>query len=291
MATRTKLTRIEKRKRLDALFDRGSYVRFNGDSEGRVIVDPIDQKDSDVQIWVGPPSPLQREMAIREAQAGRARVMLDARDKEDSPQWLAIRGFICGLNLEALLDYIVGLDDSDYIAQARREVLVAKEWDDFNSLRDSIRQYEEAGSPIGDPEWEPLLERDRRFGEQVLSRADEFREDARAGYRLMPRVKLEEKAIDKRVEQSGSSAFMAMYEEWMLFYACRDDEDHKVLYFDNVDDLKSQPEDVQQALASRLSTYITEATEAKNSRGAGRGSASSVPPVEPEISESSTQEA
>ncbi|HET6914971.1 MAG TPA: hypothetical protein VFH56_02665 [Acidimicrobiales bacterium] len=264
MATKSKLSRIEKRKRLEALFDRGAYVRFNADENGRPVIDPESESDTDMKIWVGPPSPLQREMAVREAQAQRARMMIEARNSEDSVSWLTIRSFIAGLNTDDLIEYVLDLDEGEFMSQARREVLQQKEWDDFNSLRDAMRQYDEAGAPVDDPEWEPLLARDREFGKQVNERADQIREDAKDGYKHMPRNKTEDKAIDKRIEQAGSAAFVNAYEEWMLFYSCRDDEDHSILYFENKDQIKALPQVVQDALATKLAGFITEASEAKN---------------------------
>lgn len=261
--TKKSLTRIEKRKRLETLFDRGSYVRFNADDEARPVVNPSEENESDVLIWVCPPSPLQREMAVREAQAGRALVMIDARDKDGSPQWLTVRGFVHGLKVDSLIDYVLDLDETEHLSQARRDVLVQKEWDDFNALRDAMRQYDEADNKDAD-EWKPLVARDLLFGEQVEKRLGEVREDARDGYRLMPRGKIEEKAIDKRIEQAGSAAFMGLYEEWMLFYSLRDDEDHQELYFEKVDEVKSLPAEVQVALAEKLATYISDLGEAKN---------------------------
>lgn len=289
MATKSKLTRIEKRKRLDALFDRGGYVRF-GIKDGAPVVNPETESDEDVRVWVGPPSPYQREMAIRDAQGIRARTVIEAKSKEDSNQWVTIRAFVAALSNEALADYLIELDDTDHIAQARRDTLLEKEWESFNELRDAMRKYEDAGSPVGDPEWEPLLEKNRRFADQVLARAEELEKDARDSFKLMPRNKLEEKAIEKRIEQAASAAFMGAYEEQMLFYSCRDDEDHKVLYFDDVTDMKSQHADIQNALRARLAETISEATEAKNSQGVAPGSTSSVLPDAPETSESSTPE-
>lgn len=264
MATNKQQARIQKRRRLEALFDRGEYVRFNSDSDGHPIVNPETEDKSDMKIWVGPPSPLQREMAVREAQAARARTMINARDKEDSEEWLAVRGFLQGVAHERLVDYVLDIDDNEFITQARRDILKQKQWDDFNEFRDAMRQYEEAGAPEDDPEWNTLLERDNEFGRQVLTRADEIKDGAREGYKLMPRVKLEEKALDKRIEQAGSASFLTEYEDWMVFYACRDDEDHSELYFEHPKDIKALPEPVQEALVATLRKYITEASEAKN---------------------------
>lgn len=264
MATKSKLSRIQKRERLEKLFDRGAYVRVNADTDGRPVVNPDNQSESDMLFWVAPPSPLQREMAVREAQAMRARMMIEARNNPDSPSWSTVRAFIASLSNDDLIEYVLDLDEGDYLSQARREVLQQEEWDDFNALRDSMRQYEEAGSPVGDPEWEPLLKRDEDFGRQVNERADEIRDDARDGYKHMPRSKVEEKAVDKRIEQAGSAAFVGAYEEWMLFYSVRDDEDHSVLYFEAKDEIKSLPQEVQEGLAEKLASFIQDASEAKN---------------------------
>lgn len=259
-----KNARIEKRKRLESLFDRGGYVRLNVDTEGRPIVEPESHDESDILIWVGPPSPLQREMAIREGQARRARVMLDARDREDSDTWLTIHNFVRGLSMGALVDYVLELDEQEHYSQARRDILQQKEWEDINQLRDAMRQYEEAGSPVGDPEWDKFLARDQELGDQIYKRAMEIRDDARAGYMHMPRGKVEDKALDKRIDQAGSGAFMTTYEEWMLFYACRDDEDHTELYFDDPNDIKKLPTEVHGALAEKLQSFISDGAEAKN---------------------------
>lgn len=263
MAQKSKLSSIEKRKRLEALFDRGDYVRLNRDANGRPVINS-EESPGDMRIWVGPPSPLEREMAVREAQAARARVMIDARDNHDSQTWLTIQNFVRSMKRDALVDYILELDENEHFSQARRDVLQQKEWEDFNSFRDAMRQWDEAGSPIEDPEWEPLLERDRKFGMQVIDRVDEIRDDARAGYMHMPLNAVQELAVGKRVEQAGTAAFMSAYEEWILFYACRDDDDHSAYFFDSPDGIKRLPDEVHGALAEKLRSFISDSSEAKN---------------------------
>lgn len=277
MSSKSKLTNIQKRKRLEALYERGENVTFG-------------PEDEQVAIFVGPCSPLQREMAIREAQAQRSRAMLEARTDDTSGQALNARSFISGLNLDELIEYITSLDESDRTSRARRDVLALKEWEDFNSLRDSMRQFEEAGSPVDDPEWAPLMKRDAQFGDQVLERIEVIREGDIEGLKLMPRDVLEKRAFEKRVEQAGSNVFMKVYEDYMLFYSCRDDEEHSELFFDSVEDLRSMPEEVQDSLETTLAKFITEAAEAKNSPPVVSGSTSSDQSNEPETSPSSTPE-
>lgn len=284
-------TNIQKRRRLQALYEKGKDLRFNS-ADGQPVIKTEDDEplDTDIVVYVCPPSPLQREMAIREAQGQRARVMLEAREQHDSNGHMVARNFLVNLDMDALIDYVLDIDETERTQKARREVLLEKEWEDFNTLRDTMRQFEEAGSPYDDPEWKAFLERDRKFGDQVYEKMNEIRIADREGLALMPRPELEKRALDKRIEQSGTSIFMKFYEEWMLFYACRDGDDHTMTFFEDVEDMRSMPEEVQEALQDTLNSFITDSAEAKNSEAVGSGSASSEPPKEPEMSASSTPE-
>lgn len=287
MGNASKLTSIQKRKRLEALYARGTYVRFGPDG---VRKPDEESTEDDVAVWVSPPSPLQREMAIREASAARNRATLEARRESNSDAAVNAQSFITAMSDDDLREYVLDLDEADRMSRARREVLLKKEWEDFNALRDAMRQFEEAGSPDDDPEWEPLLERDREFGNQVSDEYDRLRQGDEEGLRLIPRAEQEKRAFDKRVEQGASVVFMKHYEDNMLFYACRDDEDHTVLFFENIAEMRSMPLEVQEALSNTLADFIGDAGEAKNSQAAGSGSASSEPANEPETSEASTPE-
>lgn len=282
-----KPTRIQKRERMEKLFDNGRMLVFTVVDGMFVQRPPGDEQEDDMRIWVRPANPLQRGQAIAEAQAAQARVKVAGRDSK-SREWLGIRGFLASLSDEALAAYVVALGEEQRVADARREVLKDEEWKDFNQLRDAMRQYEEAGSPKDDPEWEPLLRRDDEFGEQVLVRADQLRDAATEAAKLMPRDKLEERAFERRLDEAATNAFVDAYGDNLLFYACRDDENHNELFFDDVNDMKRQPDQLQNALRDMMADFITDAAEAKNSQGAALSSTSSVPPDAPEISESST---
>lgn len=282
----SKTATIQKRKKFAALFERGRLVHFT--PEGEV---PKPTPDS-VSIWVGPPNPLQREQAIRDAQAARSRAVLSARRQEEGSEYVTARAFVEGLTVEALIDYVIMMEEPETLSEARREVLSESEWEDFNSLRDSMREYEEAGLPSVDdaPEWGPLLEKDRRFGAQVEKEADRLRDVRRDGYKMLPRAELEKKIIDRRVDQAGSAEFMVAYDASMLFFGCRDDEHHDELFFEHPRELQSLPQEIQDAIKAAYDEFVTEAGEAKNLRRADSGSASSEPPVEPETSEASGPE-
>jgi hypothetical protein len=173
-------------------------------------------------------------MAVREAQAVRARAMLAVRKESESEEYLSSASFIASMDDEAIVNYLVNFGDAERLSEARRTVLSRSEWDDFNALRDSMQQFEEAGSPYDDPEWEFLLKRDRQFGEALDEVVKELTEAAREGFKLLGRAELEKRSLDRRIEAVGSAAFMKQYEDCMLFYACRTPEDHTELFFDSI---------------------------------------------------------
>jgi hypothetical protein len=257
---KSRILRIEKRKRLEKLFERGRYVCFNADGS---VADSDDGQWVE-RIYVASPNPFQRDQAMREGQAARARITLDARENSGSTDWVTIRSFISGLTHSDLVEFILNSKAVERLNDARREVLQEDEWDDFNQLRDSMRQYEEEGSPTSDPKWDSLLERDMTFATQVTDRADVFRDTESESLTMLPREALEKQAVEIRIENAGSLAFVAEYENWMMLYSVRDDNNHDELMFDELLEFKSMPRVFQGAVADTLAGFIDESSEAKN---------------------------
>lgn len=280
---------IAARRKLADLYVKGAEVRFNQEGARRgPFEEPLGEDE--VAVWVQPPDPLQREQALREAQAVRARTVLRAKNDPNSEERLNAQVFVSEMSNETLIDYILTLDSEERQREAMRDVLSKKEWEDFTDLQDAMRQFEEAGSPEDDPEFAPLIKRDMEFGDQVNKRFLELTEAAREVTERMPREKLEKRAIDRRVDMLASQSFMKAYERNMLFYACRDPEDRTELFFDKVDELISSHDQVYQELSDTLAAYIQDGAQAKNSSRAEPGSDSSVPPSEPGTTESSGPE-
>lgn len=274
----SKTANIQKRKRLQALFERGRLVHF--DANG-VVPEPVPEGMS---VWVGPPSPLQREQAIREASAARSRAILHARGEDDGSEINQTKAMLTAFTEEGVREFLIVSEETTRLQEARRRVLAEDEWEDFNALRDAMRQYEEAGYPETD-EWVPLLARDRKFGEDIQKVADELRETDMDVLKMLPRVELEKRIIDRAVEQAGSASFMQAYDRNMLWFAVRDDAEHDVLFFENPEEIISLPQPVQDAIRVAYDEFITEAGEAKNLPRAVPGSALSAPSDEQAISE------
>lgn len=280
-----KKTNIEKRRRLSELYSNGGEVRFN---KNGVVDDDNPETDVDVVVWVQPPNPLQREEAIRAGQAARSRVTLASKD-ESTERGVEVTSFVEELTNEQVVDYIINAESRDFRSRAIRDVLSDDDWKDFTSLQDSLREWEEQGEPEG-PEWEALLNRDKEYGTAVKDRIQEILDDTREGLALLGEEELKRRARKKYVDALGNQAFMQAYEVNMLFFGCRDDEDHEELFFEDPRELQKQPEFVQIALANKLSEFIQDPGEAKNSPRVAPSSQQSELPAEPETSEASTPE-
>jgi hypothetical protein len=286
------------RRRLSELFERGKEVRFN--AAGVVDAEPLEEgeehdpekvypTDDDVVVWVTPPSPLQRDMALREASATRARYILAAKRDESSPDAAQARASIVELDLDELVEFLLATDDQDRKAEAERNVLGEEEWEDFTELQDAMRQWAESDED-DDEKWSPLLARDLEFGRQVQAETDRLTDASRESLKLVGRDELEKRAIKSNIDMAGNAEFMNEYQRWMFHFACREGADHEQLAFEHPDDLGTLPDEITDALAEVYKSFIDTERSAKNSRRAVAGSATSAPSDAPETSESSTPE-
>lgn len=301
------MANIKARRALSDLYKRGVEVRFgrgpDGQPQGSIapkgegyFVDddgkPIPIGPDEIQMWIQAPSPLQREMAMRDAQASRARALIKAKRDENSEEHLTIMAFLADMSDDSLVDYVLIQGQSDRRAEGMREVLAGDEWADMTAYQDAMRQFEEDGRPEEelekDPEYTALMELDFKFGEQVAKRETELIESERQALSMRSRADIEKKALEKRAEIVGTQAFMAEYERQMLFYSVRDFDDNGVLFFESARELAEAVDEIRTTIQSAMVPFISDATEAKNLPGAASGSTSSEPPSEPEISAAST---
>lgn len=306
------MANLKARRKLSDLYKTGVEVRFgpgpDGEPVGRIAKNdkgeqkgyflddsgkPLPLGEEEVAMWVQPASPLQREMALRDAQASRARALVLAKRNHDSVEHLTIMAFLADMSDDTLFDYVLAATADTRRNEATREILGQKEWEDVTSIQDALRQFEEMDPAEleGNPEYEAIMDLDIKFGDQVRERELELLEAEREVTQMLGREKAEKKALDKRSELVGSQAFMSEYERQMTFYSVRDPDNTASLWFESARELAEQPDGVLEVLREALTLFIQDGTEAKNLQGVASGLESSEPPSEPGTSEASTPEA
>lgn len=295
-------TNIKARRKLSDLYRQGVEVRFGPGSDGRPEgrVGPFVDEDGkrippgkdEVAAWVQAPSPLQREDALRNAQASRARALVRAKRDEDSAEHLTSMAFLVEMEDETLFEYVLVSNADERRADALREVLAEDEWKDITDYQDAFRQFEEMDEDDlkDNEEYEALLALDSKLGDQVDERAMELYDAARESLKILGRRNAEKQALEKRIEIAASQSFMAEYERQMLFYAVRDVDDTTSLFFESARECAEQEDEIRSVFAEALEPFISDVGEAKNSPGVVSGSESSELPKKPEISEASIPE-
>lgn len=289
---------IAARRKLGELYEKGEELRF--DAEGAVrgpfneeaqrhgpFEDPCGADE--VAVWVTNPHPLQRDMALRDAQAARARAVLAVRRDKESLEYLTALSFLSEMSDDTLVEYVLVSGDDTRRQDAERDVLAQEEWSNISELQDSWRHYAEEppDDADSDPQYQALLARDAEYGKQIRERQDQLREGDRDSLSLQPRAVVEKKAMESRADLIATQAFMHMYERQMQFYGVRDIDDHKQLFFESAKEMESYPKQVQDAVGEVLAQFL-DGSQAKNSPRVASGSTSSEPPVSPETSEAST---
>lgn len=301
-------TNIKARRLLSDLYKRGVEVRFGKGPEGpyeKIAPGgegafksddgrPLPLAPGEVQIWVQAPSPLQREMAMRDAQAARAKALVAAKRDVESEEHLTIMAYLADLDDAGVIDYVMMQNARERRDQAMREVLAEDEWADMTAYQDALRQFESDDRSeeqlAEDPEYQAIMELDMRFGDQVSEREKELMAAERQSWEMRSRADVERKALEKRAEIVGTQAFMAEYERQMLFYSVRDFDDNAVLFFESARQLAEADDRILMIVQDAMLPFIGDVGEAKNSSGAESGSEQSEPPSAPETSEASTPE-
>jgi predicted RNA-binding protein YlxR (DUF448 family) len=256
-----KATNIKARRRLHDLFERGKLVRFNVTEDGDMILDG-DEQETDEKIWICPPSQMQREQALREAQATRARESLRIQDPE-SDEYKVAKDWVEDQERKSLEEYVLSLGDADRRQAAIRLVLSGDDWKEFDALTDAMRQWEEAGNPDTE-EWAPLIAKDKAFGEQLDEAFKSVLESDKEAIGLISTDELQKRSLKRRKEILTTQAFVDVYEKYMTYFSCRDADDHRTLYFGSPEELYELPEEVLDVLRGSMAEFIQEATEAKN---------------------------
>lgn len=303
---------IQARRRLSELFKLGVEVRFGGryglegeiaplegelagkgPNTGYFVTEAGDRdelQDGEVALWIQPPSPIQRDMALRNANSARSRATLQARKDEESEEYLAAVEFIDEMVEDTLYEYLLVAKTDERQQDAIREILADEEWSDITELQESKRIFEEEGRSADDPEVKRVAARERELQIQVATREQELRDAAGDVLRMGGYERARKEALEHHVEILCSRAFMVEYERQMTYFSVRDIDDTNTLFFDSARELAESPDELLDLIQKALTNFIKDGSEAKNSPRAARGSASSAPPSKPETSESSTPE-
>lgn len=266
-----------KRRRLSDLYVVGKPAEFD------------DGENEPIEVWLQKPDPVQHEDGMRGASAARARVLIDARNRE-SDRWLAQKGELIDVaDRDMLVDLAIRDEMAAEQARAEAEISAGEEWakDDYlQGLTDSWtgvtggRALKDvyAENP-DDPEAKRVMDEMRRFDDLVTAQVEAEAERLRRDFEHTPEDELLDLAVEKVLDRQAMRAFADEYDAQMTYYSTRDPEDHKLLYFESIDEVRRLDTRVRLALMTHYRDLIVEVPEGKDLPGIPGSSPSSEQPV------------
>ena len=242
----------------------------------------------DYVLWMRRPSATQSEEAAGAANAKSLRLKMQYRNK-DGDRYLTLSESVADLDdVAELLDLRVRFGETDLRQRAFNEVLhsadhgsdwtedgrylslltaITARWDEIHKYNEEM---EKAGSddrivPENDEQLSELLKEQDKFTAEVDARFEELKAEVRVLHQNKPLAQLRNEIIKESIDVEARAYWYQEYQIRMLYYACRDLDDHEKMYFANPDDVLELPSFIRQELYREYEELERGADDVKNS--------------------------
>jgi hypothetical protein len=273
-----------KRRRLGDLYVRGRELAPN-DGEGEPV-----------RVWMSKLNELDREAALRRANAVKARYLIEI-DDEESDVFVAAYGQIRELeDRETMIRFVI----SDDLARIRRRVEGERATDEDTWAKDGYLQglfdawlgtddepglVETSADNPGDPEAERVKAEIDRYQKEVTDEVDAHAERLEKDWSDVEIDFLQRRAAHELLRLRSNEAFVREYQRQQLYYAVRDATNRRQRYFATVSEVDDLDDELRTYLTGQLNSLTVENTEGKDSpppEGSSNSSESADPPSGPE---------
>lgn len=250
---------MAKRRRLSDLYVTGKEVVINDDSE----TDPI-------VIYLQKLNPLENEGALRKAGASRARVMAWSKNQE-SEEYLSVRSEVLDIDsVDTLIEYLIQEDLANRYASAEAELAAQDEWktdDYYQGLQDAWNGglAEAWAADPEDPESKRVYDELTRFNDIVTKSVEGEAEGLRKDWRNIHEDDLRDEVTKKFVKMRADMEWLREFRKQELYFATREPENHKKLYFESRQELDTLAPEVAKRLMDEYESLSVDSVEGKGS--------------------------
>lgn len=274
-----------KRRRLSDLYVVGRPVEVGKDTP------------EPVEIWLQKINPVQNDEALRRANAARTKAKTFGKDKDSDEYLDALASVEDFASREILVELAIAEELRQRRSRIEAEVAAEDEWATDEYLQGIVDAWEGTDGVIGlkerwaedhdDPEAARVKGEIDRFDEKVKELVEAEHESLKRDFDATPDDVILDRAVQRVLEQRATSAFIFEYENWQLYFAIRDPENHKDLYFETVEEVKALEEQTKEEILAHYRELAVEVTEGKDSPGTP-GSSPSLDQPEPAATEPSS---
>lgn len=253
-----------KKRRLSDLYVRGRELSVS-DGEGEPV-----------KIWLAKLNELDRETAVRRANAAKARYLIDG-DNEEGDRFVAAYGEM--REIEEREDLVIFLIADD-VAKARRRIeaqLAADEetWGKDDYLQGLLDAWlgDEESPGLGkaqmedpqDPEAKRVWSEIDRYQQEVTKAIRAESDSLMKDFDDLDLDDIRRKAAHKLLELRANEEFTREFQRQQLFFAVRDVVNRRQRYFSAVSELDDLDDELRTYLAEQFADLMVDRVEGKDS--------------------------
>jgi|688.fasta_scaffold139708_2 hypothetical protein len=250
-----------KRRRLSDLYLVGKELEFNDDSG-----------EEPIKVWLSKISPIEQRDAADQATKVRAKILSIKNAPTAETDRLLYQDQFNDLGLEdreEIVAFVAGAKIQEAMTSNEHRIASEDSWSKDNYLRSLQDAWNDGLSdawikdPEGDPEAARVYSELKRFATEVEEATAQERENIVAEYEHTPTDQLIREAIDKIIDTEADFAWLNEFSYYQVFYAVRDIDDHKVRYFESVDEVKTIDNRIVAQIVSEYRDMTVEGVEGK----------------------------
>lgn len=246
-------------------------------------------------VWLQVLNPLQRDEAQHDAQVARGRLILALKSEHGSDERTKVEAAFFEDGRNGAVQRLVNANLANHLVKTVESIKTDPDWKERLEIMD--RSDELMARPPEDAERKLLVDINRDYIDEVTRRQNEEEGYLEQRFRAYTDEQLIDEYIELYVTRRGSDVASAEFMLTEIWYAARvcegkeigpgeydhsDCENHVLQAYETKAEVRALPEDLQQELATIMSTLNMTVFEAKNSARQGSSSGSSPLPSEPE---------
>lgn len=249
---------LPKKKRLGDLFVTGEELTFDDGTE-----EPI-------TVWVQKLTPKEVQKAAEQARPAKSVITSIKRlDKDSSEKWELYNQIEAAdfTDLD-IIKILISQKVQEANFSARAKIANEDEWAKDNYLEGLEDAWEEELrdrfiEDNEDSEAKRVMDELLRYSDQVAKEVKSVEEDLIYEMDHLDRDTLEDKFVNKLIEDRGTAALLEKFQSCQLFFATRENENRDQRYFSSVEEVEVLPEVIFNRLVSTYEDIAVDGTEVK----------------------------
>lgn len=255
------ITVPKKRRRLSELYQSGKLVVINDETDGDPAV-----------VWIKKLSDLEQRKCLDKSAHIRTQYLLMERKKDHAGRDKFVEQLIAySLDAEeSLIGFIVGGKLLEVQQSHESRISEEEEWSKDNYLESLRTLWQDEGlekkyelNPE-DEDAKRVYEELKRFSDQVEEAVAAERDDMIESMRGRPYEDLLSDAVDQLIQTESNVKWIEEFHKWRLFFCVKDPEDHRVPYFEDVEEIEYLPTDVIVRLQDEVEAINVTGLEGKD---------------------------